>query len=401
MHRTSYVLLTIGLAACSTDPNVQQPTAPDAQLTLSKHQDEVEYRITKLEPLDGPFVRGSGLTSRGWGVGHASHATGAIHAVLWRHDRVKDLGSLGGEEHSSAVQWRGINSRGMVVGISYTGTPHTLGGTWSCKAFIASKGTTCVGFVWDNGVMSALPTLGGDNGFAAAVNERGQVVGWAETAMVDPTCDAPQRLGFKAVRWEPRKGKRSVLRPLPGDAASAATAINERGQAVGISGECDVAVGRFSAKRAVLWDEHGRPSEIPNLGGEAWHTPMAINDRGDVAGFGNPPGGTGLAPTLNGWVWTGGSRVVRILPLEGHTSGQARGINNRRQVVGISSGPGGSSAIIWENGRARDLNSLVTPSLDRLISAQDITNDGEIIGSMIEASTGRVIGYVATPVRRR
>jgi probable HAF family extracellular repeat protein len=401
MRRTPYVLLTIALAGCSTRPEVAEPIAPDAQLTLAQRKDGIEYRVTKLDALDGSFVRGSGLTSRGWGVGYASRATGALHAVFWRDGQVKDLGSLGGEARSSAVQWRGINDRGVVVGISYTSTPDTLGGTWSCKAFIPSTGTTCVGFVWEGGVMTALPTLGGDNGFATAVNNRGQVVGWAETATVDPTCDAPQRLGFRAVLWEPKKGRKEILRPLPGDSASAATAINGRGQVVGISGECDVAVGRFSAKRAVLWDGHGTPREIPNLGGEAWHTPMAINDRGDVVGFGNPLGGTGVAPALNGWVWTGGDRVVRIRPLAGHSSSQARGINVRRQVVGVSSGPAGSSAFLWENGVALDLNGLVAPSTDRLISAQDITNDGDIIGSMLEASTGRTIAYVATPVRRR
>jgi len=84
-----------------------------------------------------------------------------------------------------------------------------------------------------------LPTLGGDNGFATGVNKHGQVVGWAETKMHDPTCDAPQQvLQFKAVMWEPKKGTKLVLKPLKGDSASAATAINDRGQAVGISGEC-------------------------------------------------------------------------------------------------------------------------------------------------------------------
>ena len=100
--------------------------------------------------------------------------------------------------------------------------------------------------------MQALPTLGGINGYAAGVNDRGQVVGWAETPVHDPTCSAPQVLQFRAVLWEPRRHRKRELRPFPGDSTSAATAINNRGQAVGISGECDVAVGRFSARRAVL-----------------------------------------------------------------------------------------------------------------------------------------------------
>ena len=39
------------------------------------------------------------------------------------------------------------------------------------------------------GVMTGLPTLGGDNGFATGVNDRGQIVGWAEDNTHDPTCD--------------------------------------------------------------------------------------------------------------------------------------------------------------------------------------------------------------------
>ena len=40
---------------------------------------------------------------------------------------------------------------------------------------------------WQNGVMTALPTLGGNNSSATGVNNLGQVVGWAETAAKDPT----------------------------------------------------------------------------------------------------------------------------------------------------------------------------------------------------------------------
>ena len=36
--------------------------------------------------------------------------------------------------------------------------------------------------------MRALPTLGGNNGFAAGDNNLGQIAGWAETTTHDPTC---------------------------------------------------------------------------------------------------------------------------------------------------------------------------------------------------------------------
>ena len=38
--------------------------------------------------------------------------------------------------------------------------------------------------------MSGLPTLGGNNGQASAINNRGEVVGFAEDGAVDATCPA-------------------------------------------------------------------------------------------------------------------------------------------------------------------------------------------------------------------
>lgn len=94
--------------------------------------------------------------------------------------------------------------------------------------------------------------------------------------MRDPTCVAPQVLQFRAVLWGARNGHPQELSPLPGDTVSAATALNDRGQVVGISGICDQAAGRFSAIHSVLWDD-GVPTDIGDLGGVAWNTPMAIN----------------------------------------------------------------------------------------------------------------------------
>ena len=74
-----------------------------------------------------------------------------------------------------------------------------------------------------------------------------------------PTCVAPQRLRFRAAVWGPSGQLVRELKPLPGsgDTTTAATAINDRGQVVGISGICDQAAGRFSAIHAVLWQPNG------------------------------------------------------------------------------------------------------------------------------------------------
>ena len=53
--------------------------------------------------------------------------------------------------------------------------------------------------LWQNGTLTALPLLGGNNGFATGINNSGQAVGWAETTRRDPTCVLPQVLQFEAV----------------------------------------------------------------------------------------------------------------------------------------------------------------------------------------------------------
>ena len=190
------------------------------------------------------------------------------------------------------------------------------------------------------------------------------------------------------------------LQPYPGDSTSAATAINERGQVVGISGECDQAVGRFSARRSVIW-EHGRVDTLPTLGGTTWHTPMDINERGDVAGFSNPPSAGDLAGDFgaNAFFWARGSATVqRIRPLEGNVASQAHGINDRRQVVGVSfGGAPGLRAFLWQNDTLYNLNDLVDIKPNVLLAAQHINDAGQITGRVQVASTNEVLAFIATP----
>src|SRR5262249_6091684 len=74
-----------------------------------------------------------------------------------------------------------------------------------------------------------------------------------------------------------------------GDSSGAATAINDNGQIVGISGICDQAVGRHTAKHAVLW-ENGTVTDIyPNAPAQWWNKPRAINKHGAVGGVASDP----------------------------------------------------------------------------------------------------------------
>ncbi len=400
MRNISCAILIIAVCGCGNETRVTQPRDARASLTST-----TQYIVTKLSSsLGGTASRGNSINNLGWVAGWSNlPGNGSRHAALWRDGSILDLRTLGGP--NSAVQWPGQNNAGMIVGIAETGGLDPLGEEWSCSGFFPTvTHHICRGFVWEDGVMTPLPTLGGNNGFATGVNDRGQVVGWAETPVHDPTCNSPQVLQFRAVVWEPKKGTMQQLPPLPGDSTSAATAINESGQAVGISGDCDVAVGRFSARHAVLWD-HGTVTEIPNLGGTSWHTPMAINQRGDVVGFSNPaePGDEVGGFIARAFLWTKGSeRAQDLRTLPGDVFSEAFGINARGQVVGVSfGGPNGARAVLWQDGVPTDLNDLVSVYPDVLRSAQDINDAGQITGRVLERSTGKTLTFVATPITGR
>ena len=73
--------------------------------------------------------------------------------------------------------------------------------------------------------MHTLPTLGGNNGFAAGANNLGLIVGWAENTVHDPTCDpaSKQVLQFKPVVWGPSDDDIHVLPLISGDTSGSAS----------------------------------------------------------------------------------------------------------------------------------------------------------------------------------
>jgi probable HAF family extracellular repeat protein len=310
------------------------------------------------------------------------------------------LGTLGGP--NSAVTWSVKANSGIIAGISQTATPDPLGEVWSSAAFYpgaTGSGFINLGFIWDNGQMRGLPTLGGNNGFATGANSRGLVVGWAENTTHDPTCVAPQVLQFRPVVWDTRHGDSISELPLfPGDTSGAATAINEQGTVVGISGTCDQAVGRHTAKHAVVWDKHGGVTDIGDLGAPWWNTPTNINQRGDVVGFAGDPAFP-EGDILHAFIWTKKHGIQPLPALPGHVDTEAYGINEKRQVVGISCDADfvDCRAVMWVHGVVIDLNTLKPADYGaRLEQAKDINEAGEIAGRSID-STGVRRAFLAEP----
>jgi probable HAF family extracellular repeat protein len=256
--------------------------------------------------------------------------------------------------------------------------------------------------------MRGLPNFpGGNNGFATGANNLGHVVGWAENGVHDPTCCCTQVLQFLPAVWT--LGPPDQIQNLPlisGDTSGAATAINDNGQIVGISGICDQAVGRHTAKHAVLW-ENGTVTDIyPNAPAPWWNTPTAINQRGDVVGFAGDPTFV-EGDIVHAFMWTREDGIRQLKPLPNrtppHVDSEAYGINEARQVVGVSCDADQTDcrAVIWDHSNTpTDLNDLKGGYSAVLALAKDINNKGEITGRAADPITGVLTAYLAVPLSR-
>ena len=395
------MLLTLLIAACCGGATLALAQAP------AKAKPKAQYNVSNLASFLGATSSGgNSINDLSWVAGYSRMENRDRHATLWRNSLLTDLGTLGGP--NSSVTWNVKNTAGIIVGISQTADPQLLGESWSSAAFYSTPnnvGYINLGFVWEQGQMRGLPNFaGGNNGFATGANNLAQVVGWAENGVHDPTCCCTQVLQFRPAMWTLGPPDQIHELPLiPGDTSGAATAINDNGQIVGISGICDQAVGRRTAKHAVLW-ENGGVTDIGNLGAEWWNTPTAINQHGDVVGFAGDPAFVEGNP-LHAFIWTKDNGIKALKPLRGrvpeHVDSEAYGINEAGQVVGVSCDVDqvDCRAVIWDHGvYPTDLNDLKAPGYSaQLASAKDINNKGEITGRAVDPITGVLTAYLAVP----
>jgi len=382
-----------------------------ATLTVAQAQEQipakhrVQYQVSTLPDFGGTSSGGNSINDHSWVAGYSRLPDRNRHATLWRSSLLSDLNTLGGP--NSSVTWNVKNTQGVIVGISQTADPEPLGENWSSAAFYSTPnniGYINLGFVWQQGQMRGLPNFpGGNNGFATGANNRRQVVGWAENGVHDPTCCCTQVLQFRPAVWTLGPPDQIYDLPLiPGDSSGAATAINDHGQIAGISGICDQAVGRHTAKHAVLW-ENGRVTNLGTFPAAWWNTPTAINQHGDIVGFAGDPAFV-EGDVLHAFMWTRHHGIQPLLPLQGrnpeHVDSEAYGINERRQVVGVSCDADqvDCRAVIWDNGAyPTDLNDLKGGYSAFLALAKDINDKGEITGRAIDPTTSALIAYLAIP----
>src|SRR5438067_7348962 len=240
---SGWILLLIILVVLGGVALVFARNAP-AQ-TAGKDKAKIQYQVSTLPSLGGTSSGGNSINDLSWVAGYSRLPDRNRHATLWRNSALTDLGTLGGP--NSSVTWNVKNTAGILVGISQTADPQLLGESWSSAAFYSTPnnvGYINLGFVWEQNQMRGLPNFpGGNNGFATGANNLGQVVGWAENGVHDTMCVSPQVLQFRPAVWE--LGPHAHIHHFPlivVYTSGAATAINDNGQIVGISGICDQAV---------------------------------------------------------------------------------------------------------------------------------------------------------------
>ena len=370
------------------------PLTAAAQDTQQRTLPAVQYTITDLGTLDGGtfsqpfFIDRYGLVS-----GSASLPDGTQNAVLWLNGQMKDIGApgLGGPNSIAFVD----DESSRAVGEAETSTSDPNGEDF------CGFGThlTCLPFLWQAGGMIQLPTLGGNNGVAQAISNRGEVAGFAENSTPDPGCPAPQVLHFKPVVWE--KGVIHKLPTFGGDPDGVAQQINDNGEVVGGSGTCAAFNANFLYNlvpvHALLW-EKGKATNLGNLGGETGQAggniAYDINNQGQVVGNSDLPGDT----TFDAFLWTRKTGMQDLGTLSGDVASVSLSINDAGSVVGASLDANfDPRAFLWEKGVMTDLNTLIAgDSPLYLLTGCSINSRGEITGLGL-TSTGETHTYLARP----
>ena len=301
------------------------------------------------------------VNGKGVGAGMSENGTidpitgwPAEHAVVFKNGKVTDLGTLPGGYESQAIS---INDLGLVSGFASNGTedPFSMFG-W---------GTQARSFVWQDGVMKDIGTLGGPDALVATMNTRGQIAGQSYTdSTPNDTTGTPTTHPFL---WE--RGRMRDLGTL-GGTLGFVNWMNDSGVVVGISSLAGDETGH-----PFLWNGK-QMLDLGTLDGGDFGAALYVNDPGHATGFSYRSDGT-----YHAFLWANG-RMRDLPPPAGAPCSAGFAINDRDDVVGEASDCQGNNLapILWHQGIPYDLSTLIAPTNLRLDEPEYISDEGEIVG---------------------
>jgi probable HAF family extracellular repeat protein len=272
------------------------------------------------------------------------------HAFELRKGVVIDLGALP-PVHDHCSNAAALNNSGDIVGGSENDNIDPVLGTKEMRAVR-----------WTNGHPKDLGTLGGSISAAFSLNERGQIAGFATSAVSDPysfyyfqAFRSSNGTQTRAFLWDKENGMQDLGTLGTGNDALAAF-LNERGQVAGVSytNSTPNSTTGFPTEDPFLWDKENGMTDLGTLGGTVGN-PTALNNRGQVIGFSNLSGDQSSHPFL----WEQGNLIDLYTNTEGGNPLTADAINDAGEIVGAAAFPHQSSdAYLWRKGAATDLGHL-------------------------------------------
>jgi probable HAF family extracellular repeat protein len=318
-----------------------------------------------------------------------------------RQYAITPLGVLPGANYSYA---KGINNWGAVVGFSalqaswehpflyYDGDMRDLGTLGGVSGYATAmndsgqvvrsatdfRGRYHAFLYSEGGLLHDLGTLGGNTSIAYAINASGDVVGQAETIS-----------GLPHAFLSTGGGPLQDLGTFPDGNSSSAWSLNNSAQVVG---QASIPPGYY---HAFLYTGEGALQDLGTLAGvTSWA--FGINDSGDIVGFANTVDGR-----LHTFLYSGKGPMQDLGTL-GEANSQARAINNLGQVVGISFNTCEDCPFrifLYDQGVMQDLSALI-PEADgwTLYDVAAINDLGQIAATGLKTGVG-MRALLLTPIK--
>jgi|GEM_PF-1858998 len=327
-----------------------------------------KYTFTDLGTLGGENSYAYAINNNGQVIGRADNIDGQRRAVLFDPNGTMNI-DLGTLPAGNGDSWAyAINNIGQIVGLDYD--------EYGSERAILFDAT-------GQGNNIALGSLGGGTGGAQAISDTGVIVGWSAT-----TPDEYFYSNWHATRFDSTGSGQNIDLDKTECYLSVARCANRAGIIAGNSEET-----------AMIYDLVGSGNNI-NIGAQLtgdFTTVLAINDKGQMVGYGNTQPGY----YHHAMLFTANGSVTAIdLGGIGGTRSYATSINSSGQIVGYARTALGTYHATWYDpngsGINIDLNTVLDPNLGWELNAAYINDKGQICGYG-KTPTGATHAFLLTP----